>query len=138
VDDLIEAIFKGAERSPRNNDEILRELQTIKSMLQELLRGDRARNVDELCNELMNKAYVISRSDPTKTRPMLAAIPLSESSFLVVHKDTLTALKAYFEMYRSEEELEKRLPPHLRQLFSWLKREGVIYYDATTKKYEFV
>ncbi|MGC9105818.1 MAG: hypothetical protein ACP5HQ_05285 [Thermoprotei archaeon] len=138
MDDLIEAIFKGAERPSRNNDEILKELQTIRSMLQELLRGDRARNFDELCSELMGKAYVITRSDPTKTRPMLVAIPLSENRFLVTHKDTLEALKAYFELYRSEEELESRLPPHLRQLFLWMKREGIIYYDATTKKYEFV
>jgi len=138
VDDLIEAIFKGAEKPSRNNDEIMRELQAIKSMLQELLRGDRARNVDELCNELMNKAYVITRTDLTKTRPMLTAIPLSEGRFLIIHKDTLVALKAYFEMYKSEEELEKRLPPHLRQLFVWLKRDGIVYYDATTKKYEFV
>jgi len=87
---------------------------------------------------LLNKAYVIARGDVAKTRPMLVSIPLSDTRYLVLHKDTLGSLKMHFELSRDEEKLMSALPNHLKSIFLLMKREGIVYYDANTKKFELI
>jgi hypothetical protein len=142
VTDLLEELFKDRDvKSEYRHDQVLNELRDIKSLLTELLsevkKGESGRQ-DALCNELLNKAYVIARGDVAKTRPMLVSIPLSDTRYLVLHKDTLGLLKMHFELSRDEEKLMGALPNHLKSIFIFMKREGIVYYDANTKKFELI
>ena len=140
LDDLIDTITKPPRKERDSLTEVLRKLDEIERILNQLVNGSgsRASNYDRTCEELFGKLYTMSSTNITKTRPNLVAFEVTGGKYLVLHKDTYNYMKLIFEIYRNEDEILKHLDISHTTLFNILKREGLIYYDAEKKRYTFV
>ena len=140
LDDLIDTITKPPRKERGDLTEVLRKLDEIERILNQLVNGgsSRASNYDRTCEELFGKLYTTSSTNIAKTRPNLVALELTGGKYLVLHKDTYNYMKLIFEIYRNEDEILKHLDVPHTTLFNILKREGLIYYDAEKKCYTFV
>ncbi|BFH73594.1 hypothetical protein SJAV_15380 [Sulfurisphaera javensis] len=115
--------------------EILNKLNEIDSKLQLLLKSKPNKT---LCEQILEKTYIIvSHKDvDPKLNPSLFILDLDGDKALVTFKDTIELLQIYFKTYK--EEVEMKLPRRLMPLFSFLKKNGLIYLDHEDKTYKFI
>lgn len=121
-------------KDDRLND-ILRKLDEIDNKLQSLIRN---RVSKPLCEQILEKTYVIvseKEIDP-RLNPSLYVLDLDGEKALVTFKDTMDLLKLYFQVYKDE--VENKLPRKLMPLFTFLKRNGLIYLDHEEKTYKLI
>ncbi|MCI2415553.1 MAG: hypothetical protein MPF33_10005 [Candidatus Aramenus sp.] len=125
--------FIEAEEPPRNS--LMRKLDEIEFLLRTLMKEKREKE-ESLCEVILEKTYIVTnRRVNQNTHPNLFVMKLDSSNYLVTFKDTMDLLKLYMKM---GERVEDEMPKRLRLLFTFLKNNGLVYYDAESKEYKLV
>jgi len=125
-----------------NEDIILRKLNEIESILMKISRridtnGEGNKSKIDVLYQIIDKGYVILSTldlNPS-SHPSLFIIELDDK-FLVTFKDTIELLQCLAEKYKDQ--IEEKIPKRLLQLFLFLKRNGLVYYDHESKTYKLV
>jgi len=150
MDDLLE-VLDSLEYRKKTNDskasfEYLRKLEEINSNLQLLIKlilsNNNKKEVEgdsSLCLNVLEKGFVITNDIKKRNlHPNYFILELNNNEYLVTFMDTIQLLKLYFENYSDEEELINKMSKKLLNLFYFLKRNGLIYYDREKRRYKLV
>ena len=121
-------------KDDRLND-ILRKLDEIDNKIQTLMKSKSSKPI---CEQILERTYIIisEREIDPKLNPSLFILDLDGEKVLVTFKDTMDLLQMYFKVYK--EEVENKLPRRLMPLFSFLKKNGLIYLDHEDKVYKLI
>lgn len=121
-------------RDDKLND-ILRKLDEIDNKIEVLMKSKSSK---PLCEQILEKTYIIvsEREIDPKLHPSLFIIDLDGDKVLVTFKDTIELLQMYFKIYKDD--VENKLPRRLMPLFSFLKKNGLIYLDHEDKTYKLI
>lgn len=122
-------------KSSVDYETILDKLNEIDNKLQLLLKSKTSK---PLCEQILEKTFVIlsdENLDP-KLNPSLFILDLEGGRVLVTFKDTMDLLQTYFQVYKKD--IENKIPRRLFPLFTFLKRNGLIYFDHETQTYKLV
>ncbi|AWR93339.2 hypothetical protein DFR85_00680 [Acidianus brierleyi] len=117
------------------NTEIIKKLNEIEFMVRSLLqqRSKEARS-NSLCENILEKTYIIvNRRINENTNPNLFILRIDNNNYLITFKDTIELLYFYMKL---GDKIEDEIPKRLYPLFSFLKRNGLIYLDRETKEYK--
>jgi len=138
--ELLNFLLNGESQSPRGfkddrlND-VLRKLDEIDNKIQILMKSKSSKPI---CEQILERTYLIilEREIDPKLNPSLFILDLDGEKVLVTFKDTMDLLQMYFKVYK--EEVENKLPRRLMPLFSFLKKNGLIYLDHEDKVYKLI
>ena len=138
--ELLNFLLNGESQSPRGfkddrlND-VLRKLDEIDNKIQILMKSKSSKPI---CEQILERTYLITseREIDPKLNPSLFILDLDGEKVLVTFKDTMDLLQMYFKVYK--EEVENKLPRRLMPLFSFLKKNGLIYLDHEDKVYKLI
>ncbi len=143
--ELIDLIFNHEYRSynGKSTNEVLKKLDEIEKLLQYLIKVSGERNYQQknsLCEQILSSTYlVIEESQSLRLNSKnYFSMKLDNSRTLITFVDTIQLLNMYFSAYTDDEKLENNLPSRLLPLFRFLRRNGLIYFDHTYKKYMMV
>lgn len=112
--------------------------QLILEKLEEilLLLKKSNRNGKTECEEILDKGFIIKDHFTKNLNPNLFAIELEDERYFVTFKDTIDLLSLYFKILKKED-IENEIPRKLLPIFLFLKKNGLIYFDARDKEYKF-
>jgi len=138
--ELLNFLLNGESQSPRGfkddrlND-VLRKLDEIDNKIQILMKSKSSKPI---CEQILERIYLIvsEREIDPKLNPSLFILDLDGEKVLVTFKDTMDLLQMYFKVYK--EEVENKLPRRLMPLFSFLKKNGLVYLDHEDKVYKLI
>lgn len=122
--------YKGYDRSNVSNELVLRKLEEILYLLKKstkIVKSD--------CEEILDKGFVIKDHFSKNSNPNLIAIELNDGRFFVTFKDTMDLLLLHFKIAKKED-IENEIPKRLIPIFLFLKRNGLVYFDARDKEYK--
>ncbi|MEM0373866.1 MAG: hypothetical protein QXV69_05235 [Sulfolobaceae archaeon] len=147
MDDLLE-VLESLEHSKKVNDNIrydfLKKLDEINSNLQFLIKLFLSSNkkdndnTSNLCNNVLEKGFIITNNIKKNLHPNYFILELTNNEYFVTFTEIIELLKFYFEKYDDEEELINNMPKKLLNLFHFLKRNGLVYYDREKRRYKLV
>jgi len=138
--ELLNFLLNGESQGPRGfkddrlND-VLRKLDEIDNKIQILMKSKSSKPI---CEQILERTYLIvsEREIDPKLNPSLFILDLDGEKVLVTFKDTMDLLQIHFKVYK--EEVENKLPRRLMPLFSFLKKNGLIYLDHEDKVYKLI
>ncbi|ARM75127.1 hypothetical protein [Acidianus manzaensis] len=107
--------------------------EKLDEILKILRKFEKPKRTD--CEEILDKGFIIKESFSKNSNPNLIGISLDNDRYLITFKDTLDLLLMYFK-YLKKEDIENDIPKRLLPLFLFLKRNGLIYFDARDKEYK--
>ncbi|WP_048098911.1 hypothetical protein [Candidatus Acidianus copahuensis] len=109
-------------------------MDEIENMLRIALNEKKSRE-RTICEEILDKGFIVVERVNKNVHPNLKIIEL-DGKYLVTFLDTIQILDLFFEKggANPEDIIPKRLHPFL----SYLKRNGLIYYDGKRQKYVFI
>ncbi|AWR96649.1 hypothetical protein DFR86_03160 [Acidianus sulfidivorans JP7] len=107
--------------------------EKLDEILRILKKSEIQKNSD--CEEILNKGYIIKENFSKNTNPNLIGINIDNERYLVTFKDTLDLLLMYFKDIKKED-IENYIPRRLLNLFIFLKKNGLIYFDVREKEYK--
>ena len=116
-------------------DDIFRKLDEINKKVEILMKSKPSKPI---CEQILEKTYIIvpMREVDPKINPSLFILDLDGDRAFVTFKDTMDLLQMHFKLYKDE--VESKLPRRLMPLFSFLKKNGLIYFDHEDKVYKLV
>ncbi len=128
--DLLDPNFQN-----NKNTEIIKKLNEIEFMVRSLLQQkNREARSNSLCENILEKTYIIiNKKINENTNPNLFILKIDNNDYLVTFRDTMELLVFYMKF---GEKIEEKIPKRLYPLFSFLKRNGLIYLDRETKEYK--
>lgn len=115
--------------------DVINKLNDIDNKLQLLLKSKPSKS---LCEQILERTYVIVSADvlEPKLNPSLFILDLDSNRVLITFQDTMELLKLYFKVYKKD--VEQKLPRRLYPLFSFLKKNGLIYLDHEDMEYKLI
>lgn len=134
MDEELEEMFHdetGYKRYNTADTELI--LIKLEEILQTLKRSNKGTKSE--CEEILDKGFVIKEHFSKNSNPNLFGIELDDGRYFVTFKDTMDLLLLYFKVLKKED-IEAEIPRRLLPIFQFLKRNGLIYFDAKDREYK--
>ncbi len=118
---------------------IMKKLDEIENLIKNLMQHNQQGNTSQysqLCERILERGYVIEDKNRRISNQNIYVIELSDGRALYTFRDTIDLLLKYFDEIHEESEIEIKLPKRLISLFQFLRRNGLIYFDYSEKKFK--
>ncbi|AHC52454.1 hypothetical protein SUSAZ_04365 [Sulfolobus acidocaldarius SUSAZ] len=139
-DDFLSYLLAGENKVVRryatNDDLILKRLDEIERLIRGL-NMSKSPQKQSLCEQILEKGYIVTDEHiRSTTHPQLFILPVGDNSSLITFKDTMDLLLVYFRLYKNE--VDNKLPKRLLNIYSFLKKNGLIYLDHEDMMYKLI